>query len=130
MALLRIVSVLVGGLTVLALIVLARLLVGIPVLGLLGGRAGAGAPGLPAGALEATVILAGASGGFVAGWIAPDRPVLHALVLGVAGWGLLTAAALAGAPGGPGTLLPFLFPLVVVAGGWLSSRLTASGDAP
>lgn len=130
MALLRIVSVFVGGLTGLAVIVLVRLALGIPALGALGGRAGVPGPALPAGAVQVAVVLAGAVGGFVTAWIAPDRPLMHALSLGAVAWALLTAAALLGPPGPPGVLLPLLVPLAVVVGGWLSVRLGAGGDAP
>ena len=127
MALLRILSVVVGGLTTRAVIVLGRFAVGIPVLGALGGRAAVPGPALPAGAVEAAVVLAGAVGGFVTAWVAPDRPLMHALALGTAGWGLLTAAALLGPPGGLGVLFPLLLPLAVLTGGWISVRVGATG---
>ncbi|NIP58447.1 MAG: hypothetical protein GWM92_09260 [Gemmatimonadetes bacterium] len=125
MPLLRILAVVLGGLTTAAVVILARLLVGLPLLGALGGRAGAAGPGLPPGVAEAALLLAGGAGGFVAAWSAPDRPLMHALALGVLGWTLLSAVALLGPPGSGGPFLPLLFPLLVVAGGWLHSLLTS-----
>lgn len=126
MPLLRILAVVLGGLTTAAVVILARLLVGLPLLGALGGRAGAAAPGLPPGAGAAALLVAGGAGGFVAAWSAPDRPLMHALALAILGWGLLTGAALLGPPGSGGAFLPLLLPLAVVAGGWLRSLLPAT----
>lgn len=125
MPLLRILAVVLGGLTTAAVVILVRLLVGLPLLGALGGRAGTGAPALPPGVGEAALLVAGGAGGFVAAWSAPDRPLMHALALGILGWGLMTGAALLAPSGSVGPFLPLLFPLLVVAGGWLHSLLLA-----
>lgn len=128
MLLLRLLSVALGALTGAAVLVLARLAVGLPLLGALGGRAGEQIPALPPGVPEITVLVTGGVGGFVTAWIAPDRPVTHALVLGILMGGLWTVRVFFGPPGGTEPFLILLLTVAVVVGGWIRTRIPSGED--
>ncbi|HJZ80900.1 MAG TPA: hypothetical protein VKD91_11160 [Pyrinomonadaceae bacterium] len=71
----------------------------------------------------------GTIGGYVTAWLAPDRPVAHALVLGGIGFLLSTMGAIATWNKGP-AFGPHWYPLALTAisvpcaclGGWLRAR--------
>lgn len=130
MLLLRLLSLFLGALTGAAALVLSRLVLGLPLLGALGGRAGQQIPALPSGVSETTVLVAGALAGFVAAWIAPDRPLMHALALGLAMWGVWSVGALFGPPGGGALFHVLLLPVAVVVGGWIRTRIPSGEDPP
>jgi hypothetical protein len=71
-------------------------------------------------------IVYGVAGSYIAAWLAPDRPVQHALVLGVVGVGISTAGALATWNAGP-AFGPKWYPLAVIAislpCAWVGGRL-------
>lgn len=129
MLLLRFVAVVLGAVTTASVLVLARFVVGIPVLTALGGRAGAPGAGLPTGSIAAALVLGAVAGGGVAGWTAPDRPLLHALGLALGGGALLSLPAVLGPPAAPGLFRPALFVAAVLLGGWIAARLGV-GDRP
>lgn len=71
-------------------------------------------------------IVCGVAGGYLAAQLAPDRPMMHALVLGVVGLALATAGAVAtwneGPAFGPKWFSFSLIPVALLsawAGGWL-----------
>jgi hypothetical protein len=71
-------------------------------------------------------IIYGVAGGYVAARLAPDRPMWHALALGVVGLALSIVGAVATWNGGPG-FGPHWYPLALVAVAipcaWLGGRL-------
>ncbi len=59
-------------------------------------------------------VVYGIAGGYIAAWLAPYRPMMHALALGVVGLVLSTAGAAATWNGGP-AYEPKWFPLSLIA---------------
>jgi len=112
-----------GALTALALLVLAHFGLGIPLAGLPPeGAVAAAPPPPPASLIEVVLLVAAGVGGFVTAWLAPGRPLLHAVVLaGIFAGGALVAAA-GGMVGADSFFLVLLIPVAAVIGGWLRSR--------
>ncbi len=127
MVLFRLLSIVLGGLTGAAILVLVRIVLGVAVAAR-GQGGGTSVPGLPPGGFETTLLVSAALAGFVTAWTAPDRPLVHALVLAALAWGLWTARAAFGPPGGPGALVVLLLPVAVLLGGWIRVRLAPAGD--
>jgi hypothetical protein len=71
-------------------------------------------------------IVYGVAGSYIAAWLAPDRPMQHALALGVVGVGISTAGALVTWNAGP-AFGPKWYPLAVIAislpCAWVGGRL-------